>query len=77
MNENLDIRVEHGEPNSEELAAAVAVIQSMLASAAEEAADAAHLPNARSSWHRNNGLLRSPIQAGNGQWGAAIRAGLN
>jgi hypothetical protein len=78
MNENLDIRVERGEPNSEELAAAIAVIQSLLAAAEAEAADAsARKPNARSSWNRNHGLLRSPIQAGQGQWGAAIRAGLN
>ena len=78
MNENLDIRVERGEPNSEELAAAITVIQSLLATAQAEAAEAAtRKPNARSSWNRNHGLLRAPIQAGQGQWGAAIKAGLN
>ena len=78
MNDSLDIRVVRGEPSAEELAAAIAVVQSALALAEAEAADASkRKPTARSTWNRNHGMLRQGIQAGASPWGASVKDGLN
>ncbi|MFM5903694.1 MAG: acyl-CoA carboxylase epsilon subunit [Microbacteriaceae bacterium] len=78
MSDAVDIRVVRGEPNAEELAAAIAVVQAALAAAEFEAADAAkRKPNARSTWNRNHGMLRTSLQVGPNQWGASFKDGLN
>ena len=74
--EPADIRVVRGAPTDEELAAAIAVVQAALAAAEEEAAKSAKRPTT-SSWNRNHGMLRTPLQAGSGQWGASFKDGLN
>ena len=75
--EPADIQVVRGAPTDEELAAAIAVVQAALAAAEEEAAKSAKRPATRSSWNRNHGMLRTPLQAGPGQWGASFTDGLN
>lgn len=78
MNDSLDIRVVRGEPSAEELAAAIAVVQSALADAEAEAADTAkRKPTAKSTWSKNHGMLRQGIQAGANQWSASFRDGLH
>jgi Acyl-CoA carboxylase epsilon subunit len=78
MSENLSnphLNVVSGNPTPEELAVVVAVLQ---AAAAQQAANAANNPAKRlASWHRNPGVLRSPIAPGHGQWGASVRRGLH
>lgn len=69
-----EIRVEHGAPTDEELAAAIAVVTSALAQAQQEAESESGV--ATSTWNRNRGMLRSPLSAGEGQWQASFRNGL-
>jgi hypothetical protein len=64
-----------GNPNSEELAVIVAVLQAASAAALASAAASAVEPT--SSWSKNVGLLREPITPGRGQWRAAYRHGLS
>lgn len=69
-----DIRVEHGAPNEEELAAAIAVVSAALAQAQEQAEATQRQPI--SSWNRNRGMMRSELSSGQGQWQASFRDGL-
>lgn len=69
-----EIRVEHGAPNDEELAAAIAVVTAALAQAQQEADS--ETGATISTWNRNRGMLRSPLTAGEGQWQASFRNGL-
>ena len=75
MNDSLDIQVVRGEPTPEELAAAIAVVQAALA-AAEAGQASAKKTTAKSTWHRNQGMLRQGIQAGRNQWSASLKDGL-
>ena len=70
-----DIRVEHGAPSEEELAAAIAVVTAALAQAQEQAEASQTKPV--SSWNRNRGMMRSELSAGQGQWQASFRDGLH
>jgi len=72
-----DIRVVRGAPTDEELAAAIAVVQAALAAAEEAATKGAKSGSTRSSWNRNHGMLRSPLQVGPGQWSSSFMNGLN
>jgi len=76
MNENSDIRVVRGQPSSEELATAIAVVQAALDAAETEAASEQSRPTVSSTWNRNHGMLRQGIQAGASQWGASFKDGL-
>ncbi len=75
MNDSLDIQVVRGEPTAEELAAAIAVVQATLATAeADQASE--QKTKAKSTWTRNQGMLRQGIQAGANQWSASLKDGL-
>lgn len=76
-NEPADIQVVRGAPTDAELAAAIAVVKSAMATAQADAAATAKRSPARSSWNRNHGMLRSTIQSGHGQWVASLQDGLN
>ena len=71
-----DIQVVRGSPSDLELAAAVAVVQSALAAAEQDAASGAVRKSGQSSWNRNHSMLRSQITAAAGQWSASMRDGL-
>jgi hypothetical protein len=78
MNEQpIDIQVVRGSPSSDELAAAVAVVQAALAAAEVESSEHKLRKPVASSWNRNHGLLRTNINAGHGQWSATFIEGLN
>ncbi len=73
----IDIEVVRGNPNHDELAAAIAVVQAALEAAkADSSQDDGNKPVA-SSWNRNHGMLRTQISAGQGQWAAKFLEGLN
>ena len=74
MNDSLDIQVVRGEPSAEELAAAIAVVQAALAAAeVDSAAASASGASAKSTWTRNQAMLRQGIQAGANQWAASFK----
>lgn len=64
------IEVVAGSPTPEELAA----VKAVLFEAQKQQRSAAKL--ARSSWSKNEAMLRSSLVAGNGQWGSSYKAGL-
>jgi len=76
MNDSLDIQVVRGEPSAEELAAAIAVVQAALADEVDSAAASAGGANTKSTWTRNQAMLRQGIQAGAKQWAASFKDGL-
>ncbi|NDH65669.1 MAG: acyl-CoA carboxylase subunit epsilon [Microbacteriaceae bacterium] len=77
MNDSLDIQVVRGEPSAEELAAAIAVVQAALAAAeVDSAAASAGGASPKSTWNRNQAMLRQGIQAGANQWAASFKDGL-
>jgi hypothetical protein len=77
MNEELSqgIKLVRGNPTAEELAAAIAVVEAMLAE--EQAAASAGRQQPKSTWNRNSVNLRGGITPGFGQWKASFRDGLN
>jgi hypothetical protein len=64
------IEVVSGDPTPEELAAVVAVLLD-----ASKQQSTSKLTQ-RSTWARNDGILRSGIVVGNGQWGSQYKQGL-
>ena len=64
------IEVVAGNPTEQELAAAIAVL--LEASKAQTVSKTAP----RSTWAKNEGILRTGIVVGNGQWGSQYKAGL-
>jgi hypothetical protein len=64
------IEVVSGNPTPEELAAVVAVL---LEASKQQAAS--KLPQ-RSTWAKNDSILRTGIVVGNGQWGSKYKQGL-
>jgi hypothetical protein len=64
------IEVVSGDPTPEELAAVVAVL--LEASKQQSTTKASH----RSTWAKNDSILRSGIVVGNGQWGSQYKQGL-
>lgn len=71
-----DIKVVAGNPTAEELAVVVAVLQAAVASG-HEPKSGGHLRKTTSTWNRNDGMLRSHLTPGPGQWRASVRSGLN
>jgi hypothetical protein len=64
------IEVVSGDPTPEELAAVVAVL--LEASKQQSTTTASQ----RSTWAKNDSILRSGIVVGNGQWGSQYKQGL-
>jgi hypothetical protein len=64
------IEVIAGSPTPEELVAVIAVLQE-----ASKQQQMASTPQ-RSTWAKNEQILRSGLVAGNGQWGSAYKQGL-
>ena len=64
------IEVVSGEPTPEELAAVVAVL---LEASKQQSTGKAQQ---RSTWAKNNSILRTGIVVGNGQWGSQYKQGL-
>jgi hypothetical protein len=64
------IEVVSGNPTPEELAAVVAVL--LEASKQQSTTTASQ----RSTWAKNDSILRSGIVVGNGQWGSQYKQGL-
>ena len=64
------IEVVSGSPSAEELAAVKAVL------AQARAQQANKTPSQRSTWAKNDSILRTGIIAGNGQWGSKYKQGL-
>jgi hypothetical protein len=64
------IEVVAGDPTPEELAAVVAVL--LEASKQQSTTTASQ----RSTWAKNDSILRSGIVVGNGQWGSQYKQGL-
>jgi hypothetical protein len=64
------IEVVSGDPTPEELAAVVAVL--LEASKHQSTTKASQ----RSTWAKNDSILRSGIVVGNGQWGSQYKQGL-
>ena len=64
------IEVVSGNPTPEELAAVVAVL--LEASKQQSTTTASR----RSTWAKNDSILRSGIVVGNGQWGSQYKQGL-
>jgi hypothetical protein len=69
------LKVESGNPTTEELAVVVAVLQAAAGRAASQGAATAAKRVA--NWHRNPGVLRGNLTIGHGQWVASARRGLN
>lgn len=69
------LKVEAGNPSPEELAAVIAVIETMAAEAEQEAHGFER--KLKSTWAKNAGNLRSQITPGAGQWRGIYRSGLN
>jgi hypothetical protein len=69
-----EARVVGGNPNPEELAATLAVLELALE---QELAAGGGAAKPVSSWGRNGSQLRGEVRPGPGQWQAALRAGLN
>ena len=64
------VEVVAGSPTPEELVAVIAVLQE-----ASKQQASAKLPQ-RSTWAKNEQILRTGLVAGNGQWGSAYKQGL-
>jgi hypothetical protein len=64
------IEVVSGDPTPDELAAVVAVLLE-----ASKQQSTSKLPQ-RSTWAKNDSILRTGIVVGNGQWGSKYRQGL-
>ena len=64
------IEVVSGDPTPEELAAVVAVL---LEASKQQSTTK---PTQRSTWAKNDSILRSGIVVGNGQWGSQYKQGL-
>ena len=64
------VEVVAGSPTPEELVAVIAVLQE-----ASKQQASARSPQ-RSTWAKNEQILRTGIVAGNGQWGSAYKQGL-
>jgi hypothetical protein len=64
------VQVVSGSPTPEELAAVIAVLQE-----AKKQQSSERLPQ-RSTWAKNEQILRSGLVAGNGQWGSSFKQGL-
>jgi hypothetical protein len=64
------IEVVSGDPTPEELAAVVAVL--LEASKQQSTTKASR----RSTWAKNDSILRAGIAVGNGQWGSQYKQGL-
>ena len=64
------VEVVSGSPTAEELVAVVAVLQE-----ASKQQATARLPQ-RSTWAKNEQLLRTGLVVGNGQWGSSFKQGL-
>lgn len=64
------VEVVAGSPTPEELVAVIAVLRE-----ASKQQASAKLPQ-RSTWAKNEQILRSGLVAGNGQWGSAYKQGL-
>jgi hypothetical protein len=64
------VQVLSGSPTPEELAAVVAVLQE-----ASKQQSSEKLPQ-RSTWAKNEQILRTGLVAGNGQWGSSFKQGL-
>ncbi|MFM6939633.1 MAG: acyl-CoA carboxylase subunit epsilon [Rhodoluna sp.] len=69
------IKVERGNPTAEELAALIAIVQSVVAE--ESMLGKKEITKPHSTWSRGAAQLRAPITPGLGQWRAAYRDGLN
>lgn len=69
------IKLVRGNPTPDELAAAIAVVEAILAE--EQAANSATRQQPKSTWNRNSVKLRSAINPGFGQWRATYHDGLN
>jgi hypothetical protein len=69
------LRVVRGSPTPEELAAVIAVLQSVHSEERALGLRVAREP--RSTWGRNAALMRSEMTVGSGQWGAKFKAGLS
>jgi hypothetical protein len=64
------VEVVSGNPTKEELVAVIAVLQE-----ASKQQQSAPSPQ-RSTWAKNDSILRTGIVVGNGQWGSMYRQGL-
>lgn len=64
------VQVVSGSPTAKELAAVIAVLQE-----ASKKQTGAKVPQ-RSTWAKNEQILRTGLVAGNGQWGSAYKQGL-
>lgn len=64
------VEVVAGSPTPEELVAVIAVLRE-----ASKQQASAKLPQ-RSTWAKNEQILRTGLVAGNGQWGSAYKQGL-
>ena len=64
------VQVVSGNPTEEELAAVISVLKE--ASRKQQSAGSPQ----RSTWSKNEQILRTGLVAGNGQWGSAYRQGL-
>ena len=75
--ENLQdsLQVVRGAPTAEELATVIAVLAA--AHAEEEVTATGFERKLKSSWSRNEAVLRPTIVPGPGQWRGAYRSGLN
>jgi len=68
------IKVVSGNPNPQELAAVIAILE---ATQAEQAAEKKLAKMPASSWNRNSGNLRGNLLPGFGQWRAQYRPGMD
>lgn len=64
------VEVVSGSPTEQELVAAIAVLQE-----ASKLQASVRLPQ-RSTWAKNEQILRTGLVTGNGQWGSAFKQGL-
>ncbi|MFY9304761.1 MAG: acyl-CoA carboxylase subunit epsilon [Rhodoluna sp.] len=64
------VQVVSGSPTAKELAAVIAVLQEV-----SKQQSSAALPQ-RSTWAKNEQILRTGLVTGNGQWGSTYKQGL-
>ena len=64
------VQVVAGSPTDEEMVAVIGVLQE-----ASKQQTSAKLPQ-RSTWAKNEQILRTGLVAGNGQWGSSFKQGL-
>lgn len=69
------LKVISGNPNPEELAAVVAILEAAHAEQVTEGKKQAKKP--ASSWNRNTSMFRNDLMPGYGQWRAQYRPGLD